>query len=885
MSGPTWRRYLRFWRGNLDADLEDEFRFHLETEIEELIVRGMSPDLARAEALRRFGDVDLYRRYCRSADQRRVERVHRQENLNVLAQDLRYALRSLRRQPSFTAVAVITLALAIGANTAIFSVVNGVLLKPLPYREPNQLVMLWETTTSNDRILVSYQNYKDWRVRQRGFTDIALYNPFPSFNMTGQGDAERVRGALVTGNYFQLLGVRSELGRLIGPADDSLASPRVAVLSDGFFQSRLGGDPAAIGRTLRLDGDIYTIVGVLPPDVRIADRDIILPVGLFVNDPVYARDSHPGTIGLARLKPGVSLELARADLQRVSAELREEYPRENAGIGSDGAPLMDKLVGRIKPALRILMIAVGFVLLIACANVANLLLSRSAARQREFALRTALGAVRGRIVRQLLTESLVVALVGGILGVGIAVAGVNLLRSLDPGSVPRLQDVQVDQTVLLFALGVTLLTGVCFGLVPALQSARGQLVGALKEGGRGTSAGASRQRTRATLTVVEVALAVMLLAGAGLLVRSFAKLTAVNPGFEPAHVVAGVVQLPRGKYARSEQQRAALDHLLERVRAIPGVERATIASDLPITTNWQSGVSFESIPEPDASKLPLLNAAIVDPTYFETLRITLVSGRQFAASDGPGQPQVVIISQSVAKKFFGNVDPVGQRMKQGLANDTTGWRTIVGVVAETRTDGLTEDPRGTFYLPRAQEDMRGGWLIVRSPLAPEQLTASLRRTVSEVDKDMPLARARTMDAALDELVQQPKFSMLLLALFAGVAFLLASVGIFGVISYNVTQRTGEIGVRIALGASRSNVVGLVVGQAMVMAGAGVAVGMLLALWGSKSLSTMLYGVGPRDPLVLGAVGAFLLAVALAAALAPALRAARIDPTIAMRGDG
>jgi putative ABC transport system permease protein len=484
----------------------------------------------------------------------------------------------------------------------------------------------------------------------------------------------------------------------------------------------------------------------------------------------------------------------------------------------------------------------------------------------------------------LLTESVVLALMGGALGVGLAVAAVKFLRTLDPGSVPRLQDIGVDRTVLLFALAISALTGLLFGLVPALQLARGQLLGALKENGRGASAGASRQRTRAILTVVEVALAVVLLAGAGLLVRSFEKLTAVDPGFEPAHVVAGVVRLAENKFTTPDRQRVALDQLLERVRAIPGIESATIGSDLPINTSWQSGVSFESLPEPDPSKLPLLNVAVVDPTYFETLKIPLVSGRPLSVSDGPGQPLVVVISEAIAKRFFRNANPIGQRMKIGLASDTISWRTIVGVAQDTRTDGLKENPRGTFYMPRAQDEMRGGWLIVRSMLPTEHVTVSIRRTLAELDKDMPLSRAQTMDAALAEQVQQPKFSMLLLVLFASVALLLASVGIYGVIAYNVTQRTSEIGIRIALGAKRRAVVGLVVRQAMTMAAAGVAIGMLLALWAGKSLSTMLYGVSPRDPLVLGPVSVFLLVVALAAAVAPAVRAARIDPTIAMRAD-
>ena len=885
MPGPVWRRYLRFWRTNIAADLDDEFRFHLETEIEELVARGMSPAAAREESLRRFGNMDMYRRDCRAADERRAGRERRLENLSVLVQDLRYALRSLRRQPLFTSIAVITLAVGIGANTAIFSVVNGVLLTPLPYREPERLVTLWETLKDADRVMVSYPNYLDWRARQRGFEDITIYNQYGSFNLTGQGDAERVRGALVAGNYFQLLGVHPALGRLITPTDDMPASARVAVLSNAFFRSRFGGDPSLVGKSLMLDGVAYTVIGVLPPHVRVSDRDVILPLGLFASSPIYtARENHPGLIGIGRLKPGVSLEQARVDLQRVSGELRAEYPTQNAGVGSSGDRMLDVVVDRIRPALRMLMVAVGLVLLIACANVANLVLSRSAARQREFALRTALGAGRGRIVRQLLTESLVLAVVGGALGVAIAVAGVKFLVSLDPGSVPRLMDIRVDTSVLLFALGVSVLTGLLFGLVPALQFGRSAPVDALKESSRGSSAGSARQRTRATLTIAEVAIAVVLLAGAGLLMRSFARLTSVDPGFDAANVVGGVIRLPDQKYASIEQKQAAFEELLQKMRAVPGVEGATFASDLPLTTNWQTGVTFEGLPPFPEGQNPILNAANIDPQYFETLRIPLVAGRQFTAADDAGGLRPIIISERVAKRFFADANPIGRRMKQGGPTDTTGWLTIVGVVKDTRTNGLSEEPRGIFYLPRGQSEMRGGWLITRSTLPTEQVVASMRRVLAEVDRDVPLAMARTMDDVLAEYVEGPRFSLLMLGIFAGVALVLASVGIYGVISYNVTQRTSEIGVRMALGARRLDVVGLVVGQAMTMAGAGVAIGVLVAVWGGKTLSSLLFGVNPRDPLVLGAASAFLLTVALVAALSPAWRAARIDPTIAIRGD-
>jgi putative ABC transport system permease protein len=579
----------------------------------------------------------------------------------------------------------------------------------------------------------------------------------------------------------------------------------------------------------------------------------------------------------------VTLEQARGDMARVSAELQREYPAQNAGIGAGGDFLMDWTVGRIKPTLRILSIAVGLVLLIACVNVANLVLSRSTAREREFAVRTALGAGQGRLVRQLLTESLVLAIAGGVAGAGLAWAGVKYLVSLNPESVPRLAEVRVDGPVLFFALGVSVLTGLLFGLAPALHSARSEPVTALKEAGRGAGGGAARRRTRAVLTVAEVALAVALLAGAGLLVRSFAKLTSVDPGFEPAHLLAAMVQLPESRYPTAEQQRVAFDRLLERVAAIPGVEAAAIGTDLPITTNWQTGVTFEGLPPFPPGQGPLLNTVVVDPGYFEALRIPLLSGRLLASSDGANQPRVALISESVAKKFFPTASPVGRRFTEGTPSDSSRWITIAGVVRDTRTDGLREEPRGTFYLPRTQEGMERGWLVVRSAMDPGRLTTQLRLALAEVDRDVPLALTRTMEQALAELVEAPRFSMLMLAIFAVVALLLASVGIYGVIAHNVAQRSGEIGVRMALGAARSEVVGLVLRQAMAMALPGVAIGVLLALWAGKGLSTLLYGVGPRDPLVLVGVAVFLMLVALIAAIAPAVRAARIDPALAMRG--
>jgi putative ABC transport system permease protein len=884
---PRWRRYFRFWGQDLDADLAEEFRFHLETEVERLVAGGMTPDAARAEARRRFGDLEHFREYCRRADQRRTGRKRRTETFIVLKQDLRYALRALRRQPAFTFIAALTLALGIGANTAIFSVVNTVLLTPLPYREPDRLVMLWETLKQAPMVMVSYPNFRDWRERTSSFEDLAVYNQFDQFNLTGHGEPERVRGALASGNLFTLLGVAPAVGRLFTPSDDRPGADPVAVLSDGFWRRRFAEDPNIVGTSVLLDGVAYTVVGVLPPSMRLANRDIWIPVGLFTDSPRFVRSNHPGLLGIGRLKPGITLPQMQADLSAVAKQLEAEYA-DNAGVGASGDYLAEMVVGSVRRSLVILSAAVGLVLLIACANVANLVLSRSASREREFALRIAIGAGRGHLVRQMLTESLVLSLFGGVLAIIIARAGVKLLQSLEPGNIPRLTEIQVDGSVLLYALGLSVATGLLFGLVPAWQTSRSDHLSALKDGGGGSSGGGrARLRTRAALTVAEVSLALVLLVGAGLLLRSFAKLTSVDPGVDPDNVVAGMVQLPETKYPTAAGRRRVFDEIVSRVRALPGVEQAAAATDLPVTSSWQTGITFEGLPPAAPGSQPILNGAIVTPEYFSAMSMQLLRGRGLEATDVESQPPVTVISETVARRYFGAVDPIGQRMRQGGAENTGDWLwlTIVGVVSDTRTDGLKDLPRGTFYVPIGQREARSMWVMVRSAAPVDQVTRGLRREVAAVDPDLPLANVVTLNSVIDEYVAQPRFSMLMLSIFAGVALVLAAGGIYGVITYNVSQRWNEIGVRLALGATRMDVMRLVIGHAMKMTAVGLAIGIGIALWTGRVIANQLFEVKPSDPLVLVGVTLFLAVIALLASAVPAFRATRIAPTVAIRGEG
>ncbi len=861
-----------FRRERVDRDLDAEVRSYLDALVEEKLAAGMPPEEARRAAALELGGVEQVKE--------RVRETRGGALLESLLQDLRYGLRTLAKNPGFAAVAVLTLALGIGANTAIFSVVNGVLLSPVAGRDPDRLVMLYETTKDIPRAPVSYPNYVDWRQRARSFEDIAIYNGFDQLTMTGQGDPERIRGGLASGNLFPLLGTEPAVGRLIDPRDDHLEAEPVAVITDGFWRRRFAADPAVVGKPIVLDGVAYTIVGVLPPRFRLtAVSEVWVPLGRFTHLPRFVRINHSGLIGIGRLKPGVTLDRMQADLATVARQLQRDYPTENTGLGISGAPLEDLMVGSIRQPLRVLSMAVGLVLLVACANVANLLLSRAAARQHELALRVAIGAGRRRVVRQLITESLILAAAGGALGLGLAWAGVKLLLALQPANIPRLMDIQVDGTVLAFALGLSVLTGLLFGLAPALHLARSEPSLALQEGGQRASGGRARRRLATGLTVAEVAMALVLLVGAGLLLRSFARLTEVDPGFEPRGVTAALVSLPDRDYPDEARRRLAFGDLLQRLRALPQVQDAALSTDLPLSSGWQTYVNFEGLPPAAPGSEPFLNAAAVSPEYFRTVGIRLLAGRGIEPTDTKDRPLAVVVSEAVARRFFGGPSAVGRRMKQ--TGDESPWLTIVGIVSDVKNEGLRTASHGTMYFPSEQSQPSSAWLIVRSGTPLEQLLPLLRRETAAVDRNLPLAGVTTLDDALGQSVAQERFAMLMLGLFAAVALLLAAIGIYGVIAYSVAQRSREIGVRIALGAQRGNVLGMVVGQAMRLTAIGIAIGVAVSLGAGRFLASLLFQVESSDPLVFVSAALLVASVALLSAGLPALRAAQTDPTIAM----
>ena len=804
--------------------------------------------------------------------------------MGKLLQDIRYGARVLAKHKSFTAVAVLTLALGVGANTAIFSVVNAVLLRPLPFEQPEQLVRVFGTSASRNDFSRphSYLNFSDLRAQNQTLGALAAYTGSTAA-LSGVDASKQITGVVASGDIFRVLLTKPLMGRLLAPEDEQPGGAPVVVISHGLWQRSFGGDPQIVGRVIKLDGRDRQVVGVTPADFRFefvtGATDFWLPI-----DPQASGYQQRGAIfleAISRLKPGVSVEQANADLSVVAARLEQQYQDSNTGVGVRLAPAQGELVGDLRPTLLVLLGAVGFVLLIACANVANLTLARAAGRHPELAVRAALGAGRGRIVRQLLTESLLLAVAGGLLGLLFALGGVKLLSAFVPENVPRFGETSTDLTVLSFTLGASLLTGLLLGIAPALQSSRLDLNEALKEGGRtGVDGGRGRKRVRSALVISEVALSLILLVGAGLLIKSFMKLSNTDPGFNPDHTLTGSISLVTVRYDTEEKIVDFYRHLVERVRALPGVRSVGAVTPLPLSDN-NTSFSFAIVGQPPPPPGQRLSAStrVVTPDYFAAQGIPLRQGRVFNDQDKAGGPGVVIVNEAFAHRYLPGEEPLGKRLRLGI-NRTEGE--IVGVVGDIRGASLAQPGAPEYYIPETAVAFGDMTLVLRTANDPASLAAALRQTVAEIDKDQPLYDVRTMDTLIARSVARQRFSMILVGVFAVLAVLLAATGIFSVMSSLVAQRTHEIGVRLALGAQPRDILSMVVRHGMTLTLVGIALGLAASFALTSLMSSLLYEVSAKDPVIYGSISALLTAVAFAACYFPARRATKVSPLIALK---
>ena len=805
--------------------------------------------------------------------------------MDTLRQDIRYAVRRLLKTPAFTAVALLTLALGIGANTAIFSVVHAVLLKPLPYADPERIVGIFHLS-DGQRSTMSGPNFYDVKTRAKTLQDVAAYSRTRVI-LTGQGEPVRLDSAEVSASMFDLLGVRPALGRTFHADENQAGRTVVAILSHSLWEQRFGGDRNIVGKRITLDGVVHEVVGVMPETFSFpAGRALWTPL-LYDEDLTTKQRSAWWLNVIGRAEPGVPLEQVTAEVETIGRQLAVEYPTQNEGLGITAVSLHEAMVGNVRRAVLVLLGAVGCVLLIACVNVANLLLARAAARESEIAVRAALGAGRTRLIRQLLTESLMLGIAGGALGLLVAVWGVEALIAMEPAGIPRLGDVRVDRQVIAFTMGLSLLTGLLFGVVPALHSSRSALSSTLKESGRGNLSSRGGARMRAALVVAEVALAVMLLAGAGLLVRSFSKLTAVDPGFKVQPALAFDMSLPESRYAGEARQIAFFDELMPKLRALPGVEAAAAVISLPLS-GTSLVLSFEVAGRPPLppAQQPAMQVRIATADYFQTIGIPLKRGRYFTADDRLGTTPVVVITEAAAQTYFPGVDAIGKKITLGWGRGPGKPRAggeVVGIIGDIKDSGLAEPNPPQLFLPYRQWPVASMTVLMKTAVPPANVAEAARRAVYSVDASLPVGNTRTLEQVVARSISQPRFYMTLLAIFAGVAVLLAAIGIFGVLSYAVAQRTREIGIRMALGAHRRMVLGLIVREAMLMAAAGVVLGVVFALPLTKWLvATLLFETSPRDPVTFAAVALALGLIALAAAYIPARRATMVDPIVALR---
>jgi putative ABC transport system permease protein len=860
-----------FFKSKMEEELDEEVRFHLEREVEENIARGMSQDEARYAALRSFGGVERVKEESR--DERGIRLF------DEVWQDLRYGARMLLKQPGFTLIAVITLALGIGANTAIFSVVNAVLLRPLPCEDPDRLVVFWTAHPQVGREVCSLPDFADWREQSRSFELMAAFTD-RVFNLTGVGEAERLNGQATTPDLFPALSIRLAFGRSFLPEEGRPGASRVVILSYALWQRRFGSNPDVVGHSVTLDGRDHTVVGIAAPNLwLLGEEDLWVPLAM---DPGQAGRRSNSFFVVGRLKPGVSLDQARAEMNAISARLEQQYPQSNTGWRAVLVPLREEFVGNSRDMLLVLLAAVGLVLLIACANVANLLLARAATRGREIAIRAVVGAGRGRLVRQLLTECILLALMGGAVGVILAILGIDALVGFGAKIIPRSSEIGVDARVLGFTVLLSTAAGALFGLAPALQVSRLKLNDALKEGDRsGTSSGG--RRLRPALVVSELSLCLILLIGVSLMVKSLYRLLNLDAGFNRENLLTMQISLPQMKYGSDQQVAAFYQRLIEGVRGVPGVVSATAVSPLPLSGMGSTlGFIIAGRPAgaPDAGGDA--NVLSVGDRYIETMGVPLLLGRPLTEQDGQGGPVAALINQTFARRYFDGQNPIGHQVTfdgPPPPPPNARWITIVGVVADTKHYVRETEVYPAIYVARPVHSMA---LVARARDNPLSLVSAVRAEVRKLDRDLPVSNVQTMDQAPRARLGPERFAVFLLVIFAAVALSLAAVGLYGVMSYSVSQRTREIGIRMALGARRSDVMMMVIGQGIKLTGAGILIGLGGALALTRFMKTLVFGVNATDPLTYVTIVSLLTVVALLACWIPARRATKVDPLLALR---
>ena len=873
----TFLSYL-FRRGSFEREMEDEFRSHLALRAAELEQQGLSKEAAQRKARIEFGGYQKYKEECREALGTRL--------LQELWQDVRYGLRQLRRNPGFTIVVVLTLALGIGATTAIFSVVEGVLLKPLPFKNPGQLIRIYQNNPQlgYSRMMDSSADIEDVRRQNSVFQNVALFRNSAN-TLTGAGEAEQIAGALVSDNFFKVLGVEPLLGRVFLPEETQKGNFLVVILSHSFWERRFGNDPKILGKAITLDGKSFIVIGIMPAGCHFPPREGPFKTELWLpwNETIGGRGNRD--VGaVARLKPRITLARARAETDAIAKRLEQSYPVDR-GWQFELVPLLDSIVGTVELPILVLFAAVGFVLLVATANVASLLLARSTVRQQEMAVRTALGASGSRVVRQLLTESLLVALGSGALGLGVTFWAIRLLQAIAPPDIPRIGEIGINYPVLIFTIAVSLAVGLLFGIAPAIRASKASIKVGHGEGilaAEGRVGLFRRHCSRSLLVVGQLALSLILLAGAGLLIGTFLRLTAVPLGFNPDHALAFWVGLTSKKYNDPTARLNFYEQTLEQIRALPGVESVGLTSFLALSGYATTSYTVVGRPTPPPGQAPQAGYKAISPDFFRVMQIPLIQGRYFSADDSSEAAPVVIVNQAFVDKVFPGESPLGKRLHLAWGHEPR-WREIVGVAGDARDAALEAAPGPECYVPLPQ-----AWIspslafVLRTRLKPLSLVAPVRRAVFTIDKDQPVTRIQTMEQAFSDRVAQPRFRADLMGIFSLLALILTAVGLYGVLSYSVAQRTHEIGIRMALGAERRDVLKMVLGQGLKLALIGLGIGIAGALALTRFLSTLLYGVKPTDPLTFVAVSLILITVALAACYIPARRAAKVDPMVALR---